>query len=222
MYLQDALKEVKTDWSNVLENFNYEKINEFLSKEYEIYQDHIKIFPPKKLIFNCFNFFNIKDTKVVILGQDPYIREGQAMGLSFSVPEGVKVPPSLRNVIKEINRSLEMDKSLKNGDLTEWAKQGVLLMNVALTVGEGKSGSHSKIWREFTYFVMKEINERCEGLVFLLWGNNAMDYESKIDTKKHYVLKSGHPSPLNRTNPFLGNNHFIKCNEILGDDKVEW
>lgn len=121
MYLDNSIAEVNTDWKDILENFEFTEINSFLNKEQETYQDAIKIFPPKNLIFNCFNFFNINETKVVILGQDPYIKEGQAMGLSFSVPDGVRVPPSLRNIIKEINSSLHKDKSLKNGNLTNWA-----------------------------------------------------------------------------------------------------
>lgn len=121
MYLDKSITEVKTDWKDILEGFEFTEINSFLNKEQETYQDAIKIFPPKNLIFNCFNFFNINETKVVILGQDPYIKEGQAMGLSFSVPDGVRVPPSLRNIIKEINSSLHKDKSLKNGNLTNWA-----------------------------------------------------------------------------------------------------
>jgi uracil-DNA glycosylase len=222
MYLDNSIAEVKTDWKDILEGFEFTEINSFLNKEHETYQDAIKIFPPKNLIFNCFNFFNINETKVVILGQDPYIKEGQAMGLSFSVPDGVRVPPSLRNIIKEINSSLHKEKSLKNGNLINWAEQGVLLLNVALTVRQFKSGSHSKIWRKFSDYIIREINKRCQGIVFMLWGNDAKEYEEKIDKTKHKILKSGHPSPLNTRNPFSGNSHFKKCNEILGDKYIIW
>lgn len=226
-YLEESLNSIKTDWKSVIESYDFTALNEFLSKEYETYGDDVKIFPPKPLIFNCFNFFDMNELKVVILGQDPYINEGQAMGLAFSVPEGVRVPPSLRNVIKEINRSMDKDKSLKNGDLTDWAEQGVLLLNTALTVRQFKSNSHgkTKLWDDFIGMILKYINKNCNGLVFMLWGNHAMKYDKFIDENKHTVLRSGHPSPLNRSNPFLGNNHFVECNLKLteiGSKEINW
>jgi len=221
MFLDEALETVTTDWKDVIESFDLTKINTFLEEQYAIYGDAVKTFPPKPLIFNCFNFFNVKDTKVVIIGQDPYINEGEAMGMAFSVPEGKKVPPSLRNIIKEINRSMGSNKDFKNGDLTAWAEQGVLLLNTALTVRQYKSGTHMTKWKHFTNYMLKYINDNCDGLVFMLWGNHAIKYEDLIDKDKHHVLKSGHPSPLNRTNPFLENNHFVKCNELL-KDPIDW
>ena len=226
-YLTESLKNIKTDWKDVITSYDFTKLNDFLDKEYALYGDDVPTFPPKPLIFNCFNFFDVKGTRVVILGQDPYIKEGEAMGLSFSVPEGKRVPPSLRNVIKEINQSMDKDKSLKNGDLTPWAKQGVLLLNTALTVRMGKSNSHgkSKLWDGFTEMILDHINKNCENVVFMLWGNHAMYYEKYIDTDKHTVLKCGHPSPLNRSNPFLGNGHFVECNKKLSENnlsQIEW
>ena len=226
-YLQESLDTIGTDWKDVIESYDFSDLNEFLSKEYKTYGDDVKIFPPKPLIFNCFNFFDINELNVVILGQDPYINEGQAMGLAFSVPEGIKVPPSLRNVIKEINRSLKKDKSLKNGNLTNWAKQGVLLLNTALTVRQFKSNSHgkTKLWDGFIEMILKYININCNDIVFMLWGNHAMKYDKYIDEDKHTILRSGHPSPLNRCNPFLGNNHFLECNLKLignGSKGIDW
>ena len=216
-YLYESLQSIKTDWKEVVKSYDFTNLNKFLWEEYETYGEDIKIFPPKPLIFNCFNFFDINELKVVILGQDPYIKEGQAMGLAFSVPEDIRVPPSLRNVIKEINRSMDKDKSLKNGDLTNWAEQGVLLLNTALTVRQFKSNSHgkTKLWDGFIEMILKYINKNCDGLVFMLWGNNAMKYDKFINEDKHNILKSGHPSPLNRSNPFLGNIFFLVSNKTF-------
>jgi uracil-DNA glycosylase len=174
------------------------------------------MYPPKELIFNCFNFFNISDTKVIILGQDPYIREGEAMGLSFSIPSNIKVPPSLKNIYKEINRDLNADIPLKeSGDLTHWAEQGVLLLNCALTVIEGKSGSHSKLWYDFASYIIKAISDNTKNCVFFLWGNHAISKEEFISPKNHLILSAGHPSPLNRKKNFIGNNHFSLANKYL-------
>jgi len=220
-YLDESLKNIKTDWKDIITSYDFTKLNEFLDKE------DVLIFPPKQLIFNCFNYFDVKDTKVVILGQDPYIKEGEATGLSFSVPEGKRVPPSLRNVIKEINTSMNKDKSLKSGDLTSWAEQGVLLLNTSLTVRQGKSNSHgkTKLWDGFTEMILSYINENCDNVVFMLWGNHAMYYSKYIDGNKHIIMKCGHPSPLNRTNPFIGNGQFVECNKKLrenGKPDIEW
>ena len=222
MYLNRSLNELKTDWKKVISGFDFTEINKYLNEQE---QEHKKIYPPKELVFNCFNQFHIKETKVLILGLDPYIREGQAMGLSFSVPEGVKVPPSLRNIFKEINRSLNKNKERKNGNLTNWAKQGILLLNTALTVLEGKTGSHKKIWNSFTEYILSYINKSCEPIVFLLWGRDAEKYRTFVNEKHHTVLVGGHPSPLNRRNPFIGNNHFVLCNkklQTLGKELIEW
>jgi len=222
MYLDQSIKQIKTDWKSVLEKFDFSKINEYFQTQHS----KLEIYPPKPLIFNCFNQFDISKLKVLIIGLDPYIRKGQAMGMSFSVPEGVRIPPSLRNIFKEIDRTFINDSNSKNkkrinGDLTGWAKQGVLLFNTALTVFEGKTGSHKKIWNEFTKYILAYINEQCEPIICMLWGRDAEKYKVLLDDSKHYILIGGHPSPLNRTNPFIGNNHFVLCNEKLKDwDKI--
>lgn len=226
MYLNDSISKIKTDWRNIISKYNFDEINSFLDKEKMIYQNEIKIFPPKNLIFECFNYFNIKDLKVVILGQDPYINEGEAVGLSFSVNSGTKIPPSLRNILKEVNRSFNYKiNERENGNLKKWAKQGVLLLNTALTVRQYKSNSHKKIWLKFTNFIIEYISNNCNNVVFLLWGNNATNKKQYIDCDKHLVLSSGHPSPLNRKKDFYNNNHFIKCNDYLEENKqkiINW
>jgi uracil-DNA glycosylase len=148
---------------------------------------------------------------------DPYIREGQAMGLCFSVPNGVKVPPSLVNVFKELERDPNVKFTRPNhGNLTEWAKQGVFLLNPTLTVREGKSGSHASFgWKTFTQRAIEKISKEKRGVVFLLWGRHAQEAEHLIDTGKHYVLKAGHPSPMNQSNPFVGCGCFSRTNELL-------
>ena len=224
MYLDNSIKQITTDWKSVIKKFDFSKLNDFFQNS----KSNFNIYPPNSLIFNSFNQFNISKLKVLIIGLDPYIREGQAMGLSFSVPKGVRIPPSLRNIFKEIDRTTEyISKTQKrtNGDLTKWARQGVLLLNTALTVFEGKTGSHKKIWNDFTKYILNYINKECEPIVCMLWGRDAEKYKVLIDNTKHHILISGHPSPLNRTNPFIGNNHFILCNKKLnewGKPQIEW
>ena len=182
------------------------------------------IYPPSAMIFNAFNLTPLDKTKVVIIGQDPYHRQGQAMGLSFSVPKGVTVPPSLKNIYKEINQDLNIPPA-QHGDLTHWASQGVLLLNAILTVQAGNAGSHAKIgWQQFTDGVIRSLSDHKEGLIFLLWGNFAKSKASLIDESKHHVLKAAHPSPLAR-NAFSGCAHFSKTNEILrkqGQKEIDW
>ena len=182
------------------------------------------IYPPGPLIFNAFEQTPFDEVKVVILGQDPYHRPGQAMGLSFSVPKGVPLPPSLKNIYKE----LERDTGFKNpghGDLTGWARQGVFLLNAFLTVERGKPASHQKIgWQYFTDAVIRTLSEEKEDLVFLLWGRFAQAKTALIDEMKHYVLTAVHPSPL-AGNRFLGCGHFSKTNELLtqnGLPPIDW
>lgn len=219
------LSTIVTNWKEIIEKYDFSNINDFLKNEKETFQDWLDIYPPQDKIFNCFNYFDIENTRVVIIGQDPYIRKNQAMGLSFSIPEGVKVPPSLKNIIKEINRSIGLNNNLKKGDLTNWANQGVLLLNRSLTVREGISNSHKKVWLPFTEMIVKYISNNLENIVFLLWGRNAEELVEYINKNKHLVLISGHPSPLNRKKDFIGNNHFIKTNEYLKSKKkseIDW
>lgn len=173
------------------------------------------IFPKNDAIFNAFNFTIPNKIKVVILGQDPYHRESQAHGLAFSVPNGVKIPPSLRNIFKELKRDLNYSIS-SNGNLESWAKQGVLMLNASLTVREKVAGSHQKLgWETFTDSVIKKISDKKEGIIFLLWGAFAQKKLELIDKRKHHILITSHPSPFSAYRGFLGCNHFSKTNKIL-------
>ena len=178
------------------------------------------VYPPGSLIFNAFNSLPLSDVKVVILGQDPYIKPNQAMGLSFSVPKGVRIPPSLKNIYKEIQQDVGGTVPT-HGDLTAWVQQGVFLLNAALTVEAGKSGSHlKKGWGQFTDAVIRTISSQKTGLVFLLWGNFAKNKRGLIDESKHLVLSAAHPSPL-AGGAFFGNKHFSKTNAYLQEQGLE-
>jgi len=174
------------------------------------------VFPPSSLIFNALNSTPLEQVKVVILGQDPYHGPGQAHGLSFSVPDGVKIPPSLQNIFKEIKNDLGLENS--TGNLISWAQQGVLLLNSVLTVEQGLAASHQgKGWERFTDRVIAIINEQCEHVVFMLWGAYAQKKGMQINPQKHLVLRAPHPSPLSAHRGFLGCQHFSKCNQYLID-----
>lgn len=182
------------------------------------------IFPPGRMIFKAFELTPLDRVKVVILGQDPYHGPGQAMGLSFSVPESVPAPPSLKNIFKEIETDLGVTMSGKP-DLEKWARQGVMLLNSILTVRSGEPASHSRIgWQQFTDAVIRCISDNCEGVVFLLWGNFARSKRELIDTSRHHVLEAAHPSPLAK-GAFFGCRHFSKTNEFLaaeGREPIDW
>ncbi|WP_304003572.1 uracil-DNA glycosylase [Faecalicoccus pleomorphus] len=197
------------------------KINYFLAREYKAK----KIYPPKEKIFNAFLTTSLKDTKVVILGQDPYHQPGQAQGFAFSVAPNVKIPPSLVNIYKEIEDEYHV-KLHRNGDLTDWAKQGVLLLNPILTVEDSKPLSHQNIgWQNFTDAAIQRINEKEDAVVFLLWGSKAGAVRRFLNNPNHLVLTSSHPSPLSAYRGFFGNGHFKKCNEFLvahGKEPIHW
>ncbi|AJC85641.1 uracil-DNA glycosylase [Campylobacter sp. RM16704] len=182
------------------------------------------IYPPANLTFNAFNLTPLKNLKVIILGQDPYHNPNQAMGLSFSVPMGVKIPPSLLNIYKELQQDLNIPIA-NHGDLSKWARQGVLLLNSILSVEANKPASHTHFgWQNFTDAVISKLSQEKEGLIFLLWGNYAKNKKFLIDTQKHYILEAAHPSPLAR-NAFLGCKHFSKTNTILSSlhkDIIDW
>ncbi|HPH98827.1 MAG TPA: uracil-DNA glycosylase [Chitinophagaceae bacterium] len=183
------------------------------------------IYPPGGLIFNAFLQTPFNEVKVVVLGQDPYHGPGQAHGLSFSVPDNVKPPPSLVNIFKELQQDVGLPIP-QNGNLTSWAKQGVLLLNAVLTVSARDAASHAKIgWMHFTDAVIKTISQQKEGVIFLLWGKFAHDKQGLIDETKHYVLKAAHPSPFSADKGFFGCKHFSKTNELLiqqGKEPVDW
>ncbi len=217
--------QIEASWKQVLadefEQPYFAAIKTFLLQEKQAGKT---IYPPGSLIFNAFNQTPFDAVKVVILGQDPYHNPGEAMGLSFSVPKGVKVPPSLVNIFKEIKTSLGIDPP-GHGDLTHWAQQGVLLLNAMLTVQARSPASHQKIgWQNFTDAVIRRISEQKEGVVFMLWGNFARQKKALIDQTKHVVLEAAHPSPL-AGNAFQGCGHFAKANEILekqGKTPINW
>lgn len=199
----------------------FKELTNFVRNEYQIK----KIFPPAKLIFNAFDSCPFDDVKVVIIGQDPYHGVGQAHGLCFSVNDGVEVPPSLVNIYKEINRSLEKPIP-SSGNLTRWANQGVLLLNATLTVEAHKAASHQgRGWERFTDAAIHTLAQEKKNIVFLLWGAYAQQKGAFIDTSKHLVLKSVHPSPLSAYRGFIGNNHFVLANQYLkehGKSEIDW
>lgn len=183
------------------------------------------IYPPGSLIFNAFTKTPFDQLKVLLLGQDPYHGKGQAMGLSFSVPKGIRQPPSLMNIFKELHDDVGVPMP-STGDLTPWAEQGVMLLNAALTVRAGEPNSHSKIgWHQFTDAVIKKASDEKEGIVFLLWGSFAHQKQELIDQTKHYVLKAAHPSPYSADKGFFGCRHFSKTNNYLVEQKqdpIDW
>jgi uracil-DNA glycosylase len=186
----------------------------------------IDIFPPDEDIFSAFDLTELVDVKVVILGQDPYHGINQAHGLAFSVKPNVKIPPSLRNMYKELATDINGFEIPKHGYLIDWAKQGVLLLNTVLTVRSGQAHSHKNLgWEQFTDKIISTLNEQRSDLVFLLWGSHAQKKAASIDTHKHYVLNAPHPSPLSAHRGFFGCKHFSKTNEILkkqGQTQIDW
>ena len=220
--------DVKIDasWKEVLHNeFEKEYFTRLTSFVKEEYTGPTPIYPPAKLIFNAFDHCPFNDVKVVILGQDPYHGAGQANGLCFSVNKGVAFPPSLMNIFKEIQSDMGTPIP-QNGDLTRWSEQGVLLLNATLTVRASQAGSHQKRgWEEFTDAAIRELAERRENIVFILWGSYAQKKGAFIDRNRHLVLASPHPSPLSAYQGFFGNHHFSKANEYLaqhGKKEIIW
>ena len=206
---------LNNQWDELLcEEFKkeyYLQLREFLKIEYANY----RIFPSMYDIFNALKYTDYKDVKVVILGQDPYHEIGQAHGLSFSVLDHVPLPASLKNIFKELTTDLNIPYP-KTGNLTKWAKQGVLLLNTVLTVREHYANSHkNKGWEIFTNQVIELLNQRDESIIFVLWGNDAKQKKSLITNPKHFILTASHPSPLSAFNGFFGCKHFSKINEIL-------
>ena len=216
---------IEESWKDVLksefEQPYFQSLATFLRKEKE---NNKTVYPPGSLIFNAFNTTPFDKVKVVILGQDPYHNPGEAMGLSFSVPRGVRTPPSLKNIYKELNEDLGVPIP-SHGDLTHWAEQGVFLLNAMLTVERNKPRSHQKIgWQTFTDAVIRRLSDQREGLVFMLWGGFARQKKQLIDSSNHLVLEAAHPSPL-AGGAFFGSRHFSRANEYLkqqGKEPVDW
>src|SRR3989339_1253510 len=217
---------IETSWKKLLEDeFGkdyFEKLVEFVKNEYK----NSIIYPPARFIFNAFELTPFDDVKVVILGQDPYNGQNKANGLAFSVNKGISLPPSLQNIYKEIETDLGEKTKNAAGDLSNWAKQGVLLLNATLTVRSAMAGSHqNKGWEEFTDSVVRILSEKKKNLVFILWGNYAQRKGKVVDESSHLVIKSAHPSPLSAYNGFFGSRPFSKCNEYLksqGKKIIEW
>ena len=216
---------LKNDWKDLLDDeFNkeyYQKLRNFLTTEYKTRT----IYPDKYDIFNALHFTSYKDIKVVILGQDPYHGPGQAHGLSFSVNPGIKIPPSLLNIYKELNSDLGCYIP-NNGYLKKWADQGVLLLNTSLTVRASEANSHKSIgWEIFTDKIISLVNEKEDPVVFLLWGNNAIKKKNLITNKRHLILTSVHPSPLSASRGFFGSKPFSKINNFLisvNKNPIDW
>ncbi|MDE1549037.1 uracil-DNA glycosylase [Jeotgalibaca caeni] len=216
---------IHNDWQEILvDQFQspyYQQLREFLKEEYANHQ----VYPNMHDIWNAFEQTPYEKVKVVILGQDPYHGEHQANGLSFSVQKGVRIPPSLRNIYKEMQADLGIPPA-SHGDLTHWAEQGVFLLNSVLTVRKGEAYSHrGKGWELLTDAVIRALNEREKPVVFLLWGNASIAKKAFIDTKKHVVLTSPHPSPLSASRGFFGSKPFSKVNEALqklGEKPIDW
>ncbi|NTU95776.1 MAG: uracil-DNA glycosylase [Bacteroidales bacterium] len=217
--------QIESSWKELLSD-EFEKpyfvsLSEYLKREK---LSGIKIYPKGPDIFNAFNMTPVQNVKVVILGQDPYHGPGQAHGLSFSVPGGVALPPSLQNIYKELYTDLGI-KPANNGSLIKWAQQGVFLLNAVLTVRAGEAASHSKIgWMEFTDAVISKLSKERDGIVFMLWGNFAKGKRDLIDTSRHFVLEAPHPSPLARGG-FFGCRHFSKANDFIkskGKEPINW
>jgi uracil-DNA glycosylase len=218
--------QIEANWKSILKD-EFEKpyfsdLIQFVKSEYKSYQ----CYPKGSDIFKAFDYCPFDDTKVVILGQDPYHGPGQAHGLSFSVPEGMQIPPSLQNIYKELQNDLNI-KVPDHGNLESWAKQGVLLLNATLTVRAHEAGSHqNKGWEVFTDEVIKKLSQEKEGIVFLLWGGFAKKKSKLIDATKHYILTSGHPSPLSANRGYwFGNSHFSQTNQLLkrqNKKSIDW
>ncbi|MDO4729125.1 MAG: uracil-DNA glycosylase [Bacteroidota bacterium] len=217
---------LNNDWQEFLkETFHkdyFVQLTDFVHKQYQ----SAICYPPTEHIFNAFNHCSLEQTKVILLGQDPYHGQGQANGLSFSVNDGVALPPSLINIFKELEQDMNIPIPI-SGNLERWAKQGVLLLNATLTVEKGKAGSHQgKGWEIFTDTVIHQLSGQKEHLVFLLWGNYAKNKLKLIDTNKHLVLTAGHPSPMSANRGYwFGNKHFSQTNSYLQEHKltpIEW
>jgi len=216
---------IENSWKALLkdefEKDYFKNLTDFVKQEYKTHT----IYPPGRDIFKAFDLCPVDKVKVVIIGQDPYHGKGQAHGLCFSVKDGVKIPPSLRNIYKELHNDIGKEIP-ETGNIEHWAKQGVLMLNATLTVRAGNAGSHQgKGWENFTDAVIEKISKERENLVFLLWGAYAQKKGQVIDNEKHYILKSAHPSPFSAYTGFFGNKHFRKTNEFLkskGKEEIKW
>lgn len=212
--------QMEASWKEILKaEFEKEYFKELSQKVRDAYLSST-VYPPPKLVFNAFAHCHFDDVKVVILGQDPYHGPGQAMGLSFSVPNGVRIPPSLLNMYKEIEADIGTTIPT-SGNLERWAEQGVLLLNATLTVGAREAGSHQGWgWEEFTDAIIQHLSDKREHIVFMLWGSYAQKKGAAINWEKHLILEAPHPSPLSAHRGFLGCKHFSQCNTYLSEHNI--
>lgn len=218
--------DIEPEWAEVLNDFfateKFSALCDFIRQEYQTKT----IYPRPENLFKAFWLTPFSKVKVVILGQDPYHDAGQAHGLCFSVPENIPLPPSLKNIYKEIESDLGIKKDFKSGNLEDWAKQGVFLLNAILTVIAHNPASHrEKGWEEFTDFIIKTISDKKENVVFILWGNYARQKKLLIDTRKHLIIESAHPSPFSARSGFFGSKPFSKTNTYLkdhGQKEIDW
>lgn len=217
--------QIEESWKEVLKDeFKKPYFHALVNKLKSLKEEGKTVYPPGSVIFNAFDQTPFEQVKVVILGQDPYHNPGEAMGLSFSVPKNKRVPPSLKNIYKEMKTDIDVEPA-DHGDLTKWAKQGVFLLNAMLTVEHKKAGSHRKLgWQNFTDEVIRQLSDRREHLVFMLWGNFARQKKELIDEGKHLVLEAAHPSPLAR-GAYFGSKNFSQANAYLeknGKEPIDW
>jgi len=231
MSLTDQIRSLKTDWREIILNWIegnkslWTTINENYNTDIINFKDILEIYPKIENIFRCFQYFDSKNTKVVILGQDPYHGPNQATGLCFGVSNDVKMPPSLKNIAKELKK--DTNKDLSDITLEKWARQGVLLLNTSLTVIQKTPGSHIKYWRHFTQFIIDYINTTCEGVVFVAWGAFAHKKLENVNLNKHTLIVSSHPSPFSyfknyrSYSSFCDSKPFIKINKKL-ETPIEW
>lgn len=211
---------INTDWNKVLNDKEIKNDLDNILNQLDTLYKTKTIYPPKQNLFNCFNFFNINKTKVVIVGQDPYYKPNQANGLSFSVNDNVELPKSLINIFKELKNDLNITRV--NGNLSDWGKQGVLLLNESLSVEANKPMSHKYLnWWKITDFVIKYLNKNLKHLVYVLWGNQAINKIKLIDTNNNLVLTSSHPSPLSAHISFFGSKPFSKINNYLIKNNIK-
>lgn len=217
---------MEAGWKSVLQAEFSKDYMESLKRFLILEQEHFVIFPKNREIFAAFDRTPFDEVRVVILGQDPYHQPGQAHGLSFSVPQGIRIPPSLRNIYKELSRDISGFTLPNHGNLDQWARQGVLLLNATLTVRANQAGSHQKKgWETFTDEAIRQLSTRRSGIVFMLWGRYAQQKSKFIDPNKHLILKAAHPSPLSAHQGFIGCGHFSKANLFLqsqGWEPIRW
>jgi uracil-DNA glycosylase len=213
-------------WSRVIEQEKKEEYFISLKKSIDHRYQTTTVYPPKDKIFRAFSLAKYEELKVVIIGQDPYHGEGQAQGLAFSTPSNIKNPPSLQNILKEIESDIGRVSQNSDGDLTSWANQGVLLINTILTVESARAKSHHNLgWEIFTHNIITHINSNFKDIIFILWGANAISMRRLIDEDRHHILTAPHPSPLSSYRGFFGCRHFSKTNQILkklGKDEILW